>query len=124
MEISNPLPMDRMYTDDGHLVHCKLVAIPPWNMDTTAQSSVPHGLGALGLHIMMADAQVVNDAASVQCCIGYIADAVDPGFIAGGVAGWDTTNVYLRRRTGGFFDGAAWSGAVISRGWCYIWYYE
>ena len=53
MNINNPLPPDRMYDDDGHLVRCKVLPIGAWDMNATPEVSVAHGMGANFINIIM-----------------------------------------------------------------------
>ena len=124
MEISNPLPMDRMYTDEGNLVHCKKVSIGPWNMDMDATIEVLHGLGILWPNIIAVNVWIIPDVLAIRAPLQYFNNAVDPNLNGGGIQSTSVTGITLSRRTGGPFDSVNFDDGVINRGVVFFWYFE
>lgn len=124
MEISNPLPMDRMYTDDGKLVHCKIVDLGTWNMDTTASITFSHGLGSKFKQIISVSFTIRNDADTSYFTIPCGSDGADPYLLQLFLEGITSTVCTIDRRTGSSFDVAAFSSTGFSRGKAFFWYYE
>jgi hypothetical protein len=124
MQINNPLPPDRMYDDDGHLVRCKKLDIGSWNMDTTASKSVNHGLGAFWTNVIGIQIFVFHDNLGYRYPLSMFNDAADPSLIGGGLGDINAGSLTLRRRAGGLFDNASFDDAGINRGNIFIWYFE
>jgi len=125
MILDNPIPMDRMYTDDGHLVHCRIASIVGWNMDFSASKLIVNPIGAYWQHILGIQAWIRNDANDLWTPLERFGDAADPSLKAGGVSYLNGANIALIRRAGGFYDSADYDeGGGFERGNIYIWYYE
>lgn len=124
MNINNPLPADRMYTDDGDIVHCKVLDILTWNMDTANFKAITHGLGDAWKRIIGVSAWIRNDANNLRNPTGWFRDFPDPGLISVGIEYWDDTFIYIVRRTGGAADIAGYSSTAFSRGQIFVWYRE
>jgi hypothetical protein len=124
MEISNPLPMDRMYTDDGHLVHCKMISLATWNLLTTNNSDTAHGLGASWKNIIAISVTIRNDADTRRFVSPVFGNGLDPNLIVIGCGEISSTTVFLSRRTGSYLQDAAYSSVAFSRGFMYLWYFE
>jgi len=94
----------------------KTIDIGDWNMDTTAEKSVAHGLGNGFINIRMISVQIINDAASV------ITDFLSTDIEGGVICYINNTNVVLTRDTDGSFDGPNYDATSYNRGWVTIWY--
>lgn len=124
MNINNPLPPDRMYTDDGLMVHCRVIDVPPWNMDTTANINIPHGLGALWSNIISINVWIMRDGVTILVPLMSVQNNADPLLLGGGIYWITPTDINLQRRTGGQFDSANYSAVLVNRGKMLVWYHE
>lgn len=95
--------------------------IGDWNMDTTQNVNVAHGLGSEFDKIRSVDAWVRNDLGTNLEPLSVFTDAADPNLLGGGVLLINSTNVQLFRRTGGNFDNANFDATSYNRGWIIIW---
>lgn len=95
-----------VFLDSGTL-STKIVAIPSWNMDTTATHAVAHGLTSM---TQMRSVQVFINSNAGNFLPLTSVDASDA--LNGGVEIMDNSNVTLRRRTGGTFDSALYNAAT------------
>jgi hypothetical protein len=99
----------------------KLVEMGDWNMDSTTDLDVAHGLTLS--KIIGAYAIIRNDADTTRYFIG--------GYLDVGGSGWDatlyyvgTTYVRLKREVGGDFDGTNFDATSYNRGWIVISYID
>lgn len=95
----------------------KEVDIGDWNMSVTTNVNVAHGL----THANIRGVQVLirEDAGTLIYPIDYSTDGL---VVAGSVSFPDTTNVNVRRITGGFFDNASYDATSFNRGYIILWY--
>lgn len=99
----------------GGNVGIKIMEIGPWNMDSTGETDVAHGLDAT--KIRSALIEIISDA-GVTYSLTYDASAsVNSAYRRD-----DATNITIVRGAGGFFDSTAFDDAVINRGWVTIFY--
>ena len=99
-----------------HEMKCKVIDIGDWNMDSTAEKSVAHGLGTNFINIRMILVQIINDEATV------IADFLSTDARTGVICYANSTNIVLTRAGGGSFDGVNYNATSYNRGWVTIWY--
>ncbi len=101
----------------------KVIPIGVWNMDTTDQISIAHGITDVTT-ILRISVQIRIDSggATTDLNVANINTLSDYGQQDGSI-GCNGTNVVMHRRTGGVYDNAAiYSSTAISRGWITIEY--
>jgi hypothetical protein len=96
-----------------------IVELGDWNMDTTTNINVAHGLEYAD--IIKTEVFIRNDADTARDNINVGASAVDTT-PQGYVGTTDSTNVNIVRLTGGKFDAAGYSTTSYNRGWLIITY--
>lgn len=99
----------------------KVIDIGDWNMDSTNIKSVAHGLTAGNIR----DVRVVirNDAASAFSDLNIPESSSASTYPEHeGIFSWDSTNVIMTRRTGGYFDATSHDQTSYNRGWITIHY--
>lgn len=102
------------------LTKTKIVNIGDWNMDTTGNVTVAHGLSAADWKkIKNVSATIRNDADSAYYPIDAVNNIAAPN---GGIDGYDSTNITLRRTVTGDFDNAAFDSTGYNRGFVTIVY--
>lgn len=108
------------YLDNGTPFYKKQIDIGDWNMDSSLGVDVAHGLSDYK-QIISARAIIRSDDDSNYLPLDVI---IDPASNAcgGSIYLFDTTNVSLRRVTGGSFDSTSYDSTSFNRGWIYIEY--
>jgi hypothetical protein len=105
----------------GNNIKCKVVDIGVWNMVTTANVAIAHGLTLA--NIVSANGVIIADSLAEHFPVSVFSSSIhvesDVGFLSIGA-----TNISLVRKTGGFFDSANFDDAVMNRGYINIWYKE
>lgn len=83
-----------------------------WNMDTTENKTVAHGIADLS-KILFVRARVENALATFYYNLERDTISGSSGDIDATIEGWDATLVYMRRRFGSVFDSVAFSSVVV-----------
>jgi len=119
--LNNPIPPDRMYTDDGQMIRLKILDIGPWNMRVDANVDIAHGI-ADHTKIINVTGYVVNDGDSNTT--PFSGDANDPLATFGTMSCRliMSTHLSLYRITGGKFDNILYQSVLINRGKIFITY--
>ena len=105
----------------------KVINMGDWNMDTTNELSLAHGLGASWKNVRSIKGMLRDDTDSAYYCIPTAVQLVDGhadlffGRLLGEPA-IDATNIHLFRTTGGAFDNAGFDSTPFNRGWITIEY--
>ena len=97
----------------------RVIYIGAWNMDSTSQLDVAHGLD-VGKVRSVASVSIVSDGdVNSPLPIDYsaVGGAVQGTFYLNGA-----DDVRLYREIGGFFDSASFNATDINRGWITLWY--
>ncbi len=97
----------------------KVVEIGDWDMGTAASVVVAHDLGNW-TGIRSVNVTIRNDSVNAYDDLNQFTDAADPDLLGGGVTAINATNITIRRRTSGQFDGAAFDSTSFNRGWIVI----
>lgn len=125
MIVDNPQLFNYILDNDGNVWRYVVLEIGSWNMDTTAQRAVAHGIGSPQYQtIVVGKVIIFHDMGGSIYPLEYFSDAVDPNLIGGGIGLITSLNINLYRRTGGPFDGASFDNAAINRGLVPFWYRE
>lgn len=109
---------ERYFTEDELRAITKIVDIGDWNMDSSNQKDVSHGLTQD--QIISVTGWIRRDDDAYRYMI--------PTFNSGsgecelGVRYWTDTVVRLQRRVGGLFDDPNWDATSFNRGQLYIKY--
>ncbi len=106
-------------TGDATLLH-KVINIGEWNMLGDGSKTVAHGLTFSKIRIC--DAIILNDAGNSYYNLNAIGTG---GELGGSVLYWDSTNIYLQRTVGGWFETTgfdATAGTVANRGFITVYY--
>lgn len=106
----------------GTVLREKIINIGDWDMDATTRVTVAHGLGAEWKKIRCISVIIRNDSDDSYSLLSNFTDAVDPDLLAGGIWGFDGTNIILERRASGKFDLTTHDSTSYNRGWIYILY--
>jgi hypothetical protein len=85
-----------------------VINLGDWNMDTTANITIAHGLGS---SIRAVDIQIIADGSL------YLV----PLFV-GGAYQYDSTDILIIRNSAGEFDGPGYSDTPFNRGYLTIWH--
>lgn len=96
----------------------KTIEIGDWNMDTTANVQVPHGLTVTSIRTISAMVRTDDDNSRIP--LDAFTDGADPALVGGGVSYADATSISLWRRTGGRFDTTDYNATTYNRGWITI----
>ena len=115
----------RNQDSSGGFLFWKVIDMGDWNMDTTQNLSVAHGLDAANIRVVFAS--IRNDAGTVYSI--FPAVRPDPAVIArfgqtGLQNAWDATNINLNRLGGDDFDSTDYNSTSYNRGWITIGYVE
>jgi hypothetical protein len=94
----------------------KEINIGDWDMDTTANLNVNHGLSATEYKTIR-NIQVTIRDDNDDDYFDLSQDTGNAGIVNGGIAQWNNTTINLVRRTGGQFDGALFDATSFNRGW-------
>lgn len=107
---------------DDYGLRRRTYEVGAWNMSTTSNTKVNHGLGTAGKFkkIRSAELMINNDSQS---------EIFDSGSTVGvsglndvSISGINNSQVILRRRDGGFFDSSSFSSTAVNRGHVTLWY--
>ncbi len=105
-------------TGDNIQLKFKTIDIGDWNMDSTTDISVAHGLTLSTIRFV--SITIRNDADSAYYPISGRSDTT--AALDAQIRSLNSTNVTLRRSTGGPFDGTDYDSTSYNRGWITIWY--
>lgn len=97
-------------------INRKIVEIGTWDMDTTTNVNVAHGVSG-GSNIRDISVVIQNDAETTFYKFPMCASYSQQGHLA-----WDGTYVYLYRLLNGTFDSTTFNSTSINRGWVTISY--
>jgi hypothetical protein len=120
--LSNRITTITKVQNTGPKLKYKYFAVS-WNMDTTDNITIAHGMSATELQkIINATCQIYSNANDVpdDLCGGEGGGGTPFTFVRGNI-GWNSTNIVLARRIGGYFDNASWNAAT---GHLIVWYME
>lgn len=98
---------------NGNVILTKIVSLGLWNMDTTENINISHGIGSGRYHILSIQAMIFEDGVSKAHMLNHPQGG---GVVSGGVEEWDNGSVYLWRLTGGYFDSAVFDSMAMTRG--------
>lgn len=94
------------------------INISDWDMDTTTNVVVAHGLSATEWKtIRNINAIIRNDADTEYSPLDSKTDTALGAGMNGGIDIFDSSDVYLVRMTGGQFDGVNYNSTSYNRGW-------
>jgi hypothetical protein len=94
----------------------KEINIGDWDMDTTGNVNINHGLSATEYKTIR-NIQVTIRDDNDDDYFDLSQDTGNAGIVNGGIAQWNNTTINLVRRTGGQFDGALFDATTYNRGW-------
>jgi hypothetical protein len=94
----------------------KEINIGDWDMDTTGNVNINHGLSATEYKTIR-NIQVTIRDDNDDDYFDLSQDTGNAGIVNGGIAQWNNTTINLVRRTGGQFDGALFDATSYNRGW-------
>ncbi len=106
------LPVDPLNT--------KVIEIGDWNMDTSTQATVTHGLTYANIRTV--SATIRNDSDSTM--YDFAATINNQNGISTGYIAITSTTIILARDTTGTFDSAVFDATSYNRGWITIQYTE
>ncbi len=106
-------------SDGTNTIYTKIINIGDWNMDTTSQVDVAHGLTLTKIRQVTALIRNDTDTTYTPLTLGSISTAAE---VNAWVAGCTSTNVNLQRKTAGAFDDTAYDSTSYNRGWITITY--
>ena len=99
----------------------KIIEIGAWNMLSTANLTVAHGITGLDVTKIRPVKVMINDPTSSGVRpLTKMNITFNIGAISGGVNLITATSVFLNRQSGGDFDIAQFQSTVINRGWITI----
>ena len=101
---------------DSTALKCKIIQIGDWNMDTTADKYVAHGLTQSNIRLAFALIRQDDDAES------WPIDSDFTGAGSSGGIGVQVTNIHLYAIPGKGFDSTTFDATSYNRGWVMIWY--
>jgi hypothetical protein len=107
----------------GNALQCKVIEIGDWNMDSTTDVNVAHGLSGGTYQKIRSISVIIRDDNDV----GYyplMSVASEANVVGGGATSFGATNIVLTRDTGGVFDAVGFDSTSFNRGWITIWYTE
>lgn len=92
------------------VIHKKIIEIGDWNMDSTLEVTIPHGLTVAKIRHL--SVTILDDFSRPR-------DLVSSGY-------WycDSTNITLSRTVSGLFDGESYNSTSYNRGWITIEYVD
>jgi len=106
------------------IVKTKILEIGDWNMDTGTNVTIAHGLGVIRKNIRSVDVIIRDDLDNLYNKLEALTTSTAGTIQQGGVSLIDSTNITLRRITGGLFDSTVYDSTSFNRGWIYITYEE
>jgi len=95
----------------------KIVNIGDWNMDSTTNVNVAHGVADYS-KIRGVSVMIIDDGESSLRPLNYVPNASSG--VQGGINGIGSTNITLYRLTGGSFDGTGYDSTSFNRGYVLI----
>ncbi len=104
-----------------NVMRVKVIEIGVWNMDTTPNKNVVHGLDFA--KICSVSTAIINDTSDIICPINR-ADTITGEHPQGKIGGWDANTVILSRPLNGDFDNGNFDDGVMNRGTVTIWYQD
>ena len=107
--------------DDGTPFYKKIIEIGNWDMDSTANISIAHGLDWTKIRNINVLIIQDIDAAPWNIPYRYCFESQTGG---GGSYYIDSTNIVLQRVAGGFFDGVLFDDTPYDRGWITVEYID
>lgn len=113
---------DETGTESTTAIKEKVIRIGDWNMDTTINVSVAHGLSSTYLKIRSIDVIIRNDTNAFLYSLFNTETISGTGVNQGWLSGITSTSVSLYRLTGGFFDSTSFDSTSFNRGWIIIRY--
>ncbi len=121
--IKGNLPVGGYFEMNGVALKYKVLEIGVWNMDSTANVLVAHGITGLETKLRMIS--VIIKANAGEGDLYRLADSFvgDGGEVAGRITFIDDTNISLQRTLNEWFDGTPFDDGN-NRGWVTIWYEE
>jgi len=108
------------------LIQKKIVEIGDWNMDSTENISVAHGIADF-TKIRSIDVYIIDDGATniYPLNMAYTTGQnTHVTSVQGTVGSISTTDVVMSRLTGGTFDSANFNSTSYNRGWIHITYVD
>jgi len=120
MVISNPQTFDHLKAASGETLRIKLVPIGDWDMDTTANKNVAHGLD--DEKIIAAWACIRNDTGFTRGNLAGMYQDPYPGY--GGIVEWGGVSIYLWRTERGHYDSIDYNTVPLNRGTITILYHD
>lgn len=98
-----------------HVFYKKVIPIGEWNMDSTETVSIPHGLSLNELgRVANVNIVIYNDIIGIYTFKKAFNFFASTNFEVSGSYEFGNTDISLRRKTSGFFDSIAFSGAMGS----------
>lgn len=103
----------------GTTLKCKIIDIGDWNMVANNAVSIPHGLNKD--NIVTISCYIRNDTAGTYYPLfyGHVAALSE---VEGNVDYWGSSNIEVRRKTGGDYDGVGFDATSYNRGKLFVWY--
>lgn len=126
MNILVPPTANKMYTDNGSLIHCMRHSLGTWNMDTVATQYIPYLIGTGSFAVMDMAVAIRDDVGNWR----YLAlrNAYQGGALVADLGvnllNMATGNIEVTRLTGGAFDNANFSSTAFIRGYLWVWWDE
>jgi len=106
------------------VLHTKIIDIGDWDMDANAFTNFAHGMSSNYTKIRSISVVIRNDDSSKYMLLNQFYDHADATLVGGGIYYWDSTNIYLYRRTGGIFDSTEYNATSYNRGYVTIEYID
>jgi len=91
-----------------------------WDMNAAASLEVAHSLGVFYAASIITKAMIRNDANNANSNLDKVEDFADPSLLSGGITQINSTQISLRRRTGGLFDSVLYDSTPYNRGWVMV----
>lgn len=106
--------------NDGTFLKRKVLEIGDWNMDSTTQALVAHGLSdQMAIRAMSV---IIRNDLNNQVYTGGSGYDVSNGETQIWIQLANATNISILRLTGGIFDSTSFDSTSYNRGWVTIWY--
>jgi len=109
------------WLDDGTPYYKKSINIGDWNMDSTTEVSVAHGV-TNWRNIRVENISIRRDDDASVVLLNGFTDGADPNLVWGGVGYIDSNYIVIRRRTGSVFDTNNYDATSYNRGYIVISY--
>ncbi len=107
---------------DDYGLRRRTYEVGSWNMSTTSNAKVNHGLGTAGKFKKIRSAELIinNDSESAFFDAGSTVGVSGLNDVS--ISGINNSQVILRRRDWGFFDSADFASTAVNRGHVTLWY--